>query len=140
MLKWNKGDVLTVISPNSIDIPVVNFGCLWAGGVVNTANPAYTVDEITHQLKDARTKAIVTQKAVLPAVCAAAAKVGIPKENILLLGDERDETGTHRHFTEINAADAWIQPRKTPIDPKKDLAFIVYSSVSLLTILNQSCN
>jgi 4-coumarate--CoA ligase len=31
---WAKGDVVAWYSPNSIDTPALNFGVLWAGGVV----------------------------------------------------------------------------------------------------------
>ncbi|KND92210.1 putative 4-coumarate--CoA ligase 1 [Tolypocladium ophioglossoides CBS 100239] len=127
-LKWAKGDVLAFFSPNSIDTPIVNLGLHWAGGVASPANPTYTVDELAQQLQDSRAKAIVTQKQFLEATRAAAQKAGLPLDRIFLLGDARDESGEHRHWTEIDASDAWIQPGKTAIDPEKDLAYLVYSS------------
>lgn len=128
-LKWAKGDVLAFFSPNSIDTPIVNLGLHWAGGVASPANPTYTVDELARQLADSHAKAVVTQKPFLQATRAAAQKVGLPLDRIILMGDARDETGEHRHWTDINAKGAWVQPGKTAIDPKKDLAYLVYSSV-----------
>ena len=117
-------------TPNNIDVPAVTFGILWAGGVMSPANPTYTADELANQLRDSGARALVTQKPFLPAALQAAAKAGLAPENVLLLGDGRDETGVHAHWTDITAKDAWLQPSKTKIDPKKDLAYLVYSSVS----------
>ncbi|ODA80416.1 hypothetical protein RJ55_03374 [Drechmeria coniospora] len=126
--KWQKGDVLAFYTPNSIDTPIVNLGLLWAGGVASPANPTYTVDELAHQLQDSRAKALVTQKPFLEAARDAARKAGLPLANIMLAGDARDETGLHRHWTDVNANAAWMQPSKPAIDPVKDLAYLVYSS------------
>ncbi|POR34527.1 Putative 4-coumarate--CoA ligase 1 [Tolypocladium paradoxum] len=127
-LQWARGDVLAFFSPNSIDTPVVNLGLHWAGGVASPANPTYTVDELARQLDDSRAKAVVTQKQFLPATRAAAQRVGLPLDRIILMGDARDESGEHRHWTDIHATGARIQPGKTALDPKKDLAYLVYSS------------
>ncbi|KJZ73057.1 hypothetical protein HIM_07629 [Hirsutella minnesotensis 3608] len=51
---------------------------------------------------------------------------GVPLDCVLLLGADRDET--HRHWTDLSAAGAPVQPTKTPVDPKEDLAYLVYSS------------
>ncbi|PNY29198.1 4-coumarate-CoA ligase 1 [Tolypocladium capitatum] len=128
VLGWAKGDVLAFFTPNSIDTPIVNLGLLWAGGIASPANPTYTVDELARQLRDSRAKAVITQKELLPATRAAAQEVGLPLDRIFLLGDARDESGEHMHWTEVDAGGAWIQPRKTVVDPKRDLAYLVYSS------------
>lgn len=125
--KWAKGDVLGFFSANDIDVPVTNFGLHWAGGVASPANPTYTVEELARQLKDSGAKALLTQKAFLPSATKAAELVGLPLDRIILLGNERDETGKFRHWTEITAKDAWIQPKRTAVS-SKDLAFLVYSS------------
>ncbi|KEY70027.1 hypothetical protein S7711_04042 [Stachybotrys chartarum IBT 7711] len=126
-LGWKKGDVLAFYTANNIDTPVVTLGLHWAGGIGSPANPMYTVEELARQLKDSGAKALITQKSFLVSATKAAQEAGVPLENILLLGD-KDESGKFKHWTGITAKGAWIQPRKTPIDPKKDLAFLVYSS------------
>lgn len=126
---WAKGDVLGFYAPNNIDTPVVNFGLHWAGGVASPANPTYTVDELAHQLQDSGAKALITTKSFLPAAWRAAQMVGIPRERVLLLGQEGDDTGKFVHWRDITAKGAWVKPKKTPIDAKKDLAYLVYSSV-----------
>jgi acyl-CoA synthetase (AMP-forming)/AMP-acid ligase II len=120
-----------LFTPNNIEVPVVNFAVHWAGGVASPANPTYTPEELAQQLKDSGAKALITQKPFLEIARKAAALVGLPAERILLLGEGRDETGVHRHWTDITAKRAKVQPQKAVIDPKKDLAYLVYSSVSM---------
>jgi 4-coumarate--CoA ligase len=132
--QWQKGDVLAVFSPNSIDIPPVNWGTLWAGGIVSPLNPTSTVTELANLLKDCGAKGLVTQKACLDAALQAAKKAGLPWERILLIGDEKDGQGRVAHLAEfvqpMSAAmfGAGVRQRRERIDPKKDIAFLVYSS------------
>lgn len=115
-------------TPNSIDMPPVIWGCQWAGGVVSPANPAYTVDELAFQLKDAGAKGLVTQLPFLETAKAAAKKVGLPETRIILLGDAKDETRRFMHFSSFKNLSGVTKYRRTKLDPKKDLAFLVYSS------------
>jgi acyl-CoA synthetase (AMP-forming)/AMP-acid ligase II len=117
--------VLAFYTPNSIDTAVVTSGLLFAGGVASPANPTYTVEELAFQLTDSGAKAVATQLPLLGTVRAAAAKVGIPEDRVILLGDGRDESGKFKHFTAITSK-GWYS--RTKVDPKKDLAFLVYSS------------
>lgn len=132
MFGWSKGDVLAFFSPNCIDTPIVTYGLHWAGGIASPANPTYTVDELARQLADSGATALVTQMPFLKVAAEAARKTGIPADRVILMGDGRDDTGRHRHWRDVTAQGAWFQPKKTALDPKKDLAYLVYSSVSRL--------
>ena len=125
---WKKGDVLAFYTPNCIDTPAITWGTHWAGGIVSPANPSYTPDELAFQLKDAGAKALVTQKPFLKAACEAAKKAGLPEDRIILMGDEKDESGRFKHFLSIRNISGASRYRRTKADPKKDLAFLVYSS------------
>ncbi|KAL2367217.1 phenylacetyl-CoA ligase [Blastomyces gilchristii SLH14081] len=125
---WKKGDVLAIISPNSIDMPPVLWGTHWAGGIVSPANPAYTVDELAFQLKGIKAKALATQLALVPTAKAAAKLAGIPENRIILLGDARDPSAKFKHFTSVRNISKATRYRKTRIDPAKDLAFLSFSS------------
>jgi 4-coumarate--CoA ligase len=125
---WQKGDVLALFTPNCIDTPAITWGAQWAGGILSPANPGYTAEELAFQLKDSGAKAVVTQKPYLSAVQEACKKVGIDDDRIILMGDERDETRRFKHFTSIRNISGATRYRKTKINPKKDLAFLVYSS------------
>lgn len=92
-----------------------------------TANPAYTATELAFQLKDSGSRGIVTQAAFLPIATAAAKEAGIPLDRIVLMGDTRDKA--FKHFTEVRDTAGKVSPRdRAAVDPKKDLAFLVYSS------------
>ncbi|KAH8698307.1 putative phenylacetyl-CoA ligase [Talaromyces proteolyticus] len=125
---WKKGDVLAIFSPNSIDTPSVMYGVAWAGGVISPANPTYTVEELAFQLSNSEAKAIVTQVPMLPVARAAAKKVGIPEDRIILLGDQRDPNAQFKHFTSVRNLAGTSRYRKTRVNPEKDVAYLVYSS------------
>lgn len=124
---WKKGDVLALYTPNCIDTPAVTFGTHWAGGILSPANPAYTPDELAFQLKDCGAKGLITQKEFLKSACEAAQTAGIPHERIILVGDEKDQTGHFKHFSSIRNISRSSRYRRTKANPK-DLAFLVYSS------------
>lgn len=125
---WKKGDVLGILSANDVDMPPVIWGTHWAGGVVVPINPAYNAEEIAFQLKGTKAKALATQLPLLPTAIEAARQSGIPEDRIILLGDARHPTAEYKHFTSIRNISGTSRYRKTPINPSKDLAFLVYSS------------
>ncbi|KAG6035719.1 hypothetical protein E4U41_005947 [Claviceps citrina] len=125
---WQKGDVLGFFTPNCIDTPILTYGLHWAGGIASPANPTYTVDELARQLSDSKAVALVTQMSFLKTAVEAAQKAGIPLDRVILMGDDRDGSKQHRHWTDVTARGAQFQPTKTALDPKKDLAYLVYSS------------
>lgn len=97
---------------------------------MTTANPGYTADELAFQLRDAGAKALVTQKKFLATAQAAAKKVGIPEDRIILMGDERDRSMKFKHFQSIckNVENSTFRRKRRGLKPEKDLAFLVYSS------------
>lgn len=125
---WQKGDVLALYSPNCIDTPAIMWGTIWAGGVLSPANPGYTVDELAFQLKDSGAKALVTQMPYIESARKAAAKVGIPEDRVIVMGDQRDPTFKAKHFTSIRNTSGSTRWRRSKMNPHEDLAFLVYSS------------
>ncbi|ETN38677.1 uncharacterized protein HMPREF1541_06714 [Cyphellophora europaea CBS 101466] len=125
---FKKGDTLAIFSPNDIDTPPVVFGALWAGLIVSPANPGYTVDEFVYQLKDSKAKAVAAHWSAIKTVRAACAKVGIPTDNIFIIGDQRDPSYELKHWTQVEANQWKSRYRSPKISPKDDLAFLVYSS------------
>ena len=126
--EWRKGDVLALFTPNCIDTPAVTWGVHWAGGIVSPANPGYTAEELTFQLKNSGAKALATQKPYLNVAVEAAMQAGIPEDRIILVGDEKDETMRFKHFSSIKNLAGTSRYRRTKSHPKNDLAFLVYSS------------
>ncbi|KAF2429628.1 acetyl-CoA synthetase-like protein [Tothia fuscella] len=128
LYEWKKGDVLALFTSNSIDIPPITFGTLWAGGILSPANPAYTVSELSHQLHDCKARMIATQIEYLDKVKAACSEAGLFHDQIILLGESRDRSGRIKHWTSVRNISGATRFRPTKINPKTDVAFLVYSS------------
>jgi 4-coumarate--CoA ligase len=122
---WQKGDVMAVFSPNTIDFAPVVFGTHWAGGVACLFNNMYTVGELVSQLKSSGAKALVTHVACVEVAQEAALIVGLPLGRIILAGPN-DPSQRFKHFTDIHSSARDVQRLK--LDPKNDLAYLVYSS------------
>ena len=120
--------MLALFTPNCIDTPIVTWGTHWAGGIVTPANPGYTVEELAFQLKDSGAKALCTQKAFLAIALEAAKQAGISEDRIILMGDEKDQSGKYKHFSSVRNIAGTNRYRRTKANPSKDLAFLVYSS------------
>ncbi|CAJ1979254.1 unnamed protein product [Sphenostylis stenocarpa] len=56
----NKNDVLLLFAPNSIHFPVCFLAATAIGAVVSTANPIYTVHELSKQVQDSNPKLVIT--------------------------------------------------------------------------------
>ncbi|KAI4706676.1 hypothetical protein J4E89_008743 [Alternaria sp. Ai002NY15] len=123
--RWRKGDVLAIMTPNDIDVAPATFGALLAAGVVCPLNFMYTVDELVSQLTSSKAKGLLTNLVCLEVACEAASKVGLPLDRILLVGDGKT-SGSVRHFSSLKSAS--VSMNRVKIDPKEDLAYLVYSS------------
>ncbi|KAJ2116450.1 hypothetical protein IW146_001521 [Coemansia sp. RSA 922] len=67
-LGLQRGDMIAVLIPNTAYYPAIVLGALMAGLVCVTANPAYTVGEITHVLNLSEAKAVIATEKNLPTV------------------------------------------------------------------------
>ncbi|KAF9891528.1 hypothetical protein FE257_003995 [Aspergillus nanangensis] len=94
-------DTVSLLSENTIWYPVGMFAVLRAGGRVNGASPAYTVDEMLNALKTAKSKYIMTVPSSITVALAAAKVVGIPRQHIFLLEGEHEGFTTMRQLLQI---------------------------------------
>ena len=115
------GDVLGIYSPNSLDYPVAFHGAAHAGGVVTTANPTYTAEELAAQLRDCRARFLVTVGPLLDKAQDAAKRSGSVTEIFTF-----DGAPGSTPFAEL--LEAPELERGPPIDPAKDLVALPYSS------------
>lgn len=81
-----------------------------SGGRVNGASPAYSAEEMTHALKTAKSKILITLPSSLDVALEAARDAGIPQSNVLLL------EGTKQGFTNIQQL-MEIGAQFTPSEP-----------------------
>jgi acyl-CoA synthetase (AMP-forming)/AMP-acid ligase II len=112
-----KGDVVAILSPNSIDYTSIVYGGLAIGAVLSGMNPAYTPDEVRFQLKDSGARTLFVHAALEANARKAAVGLQQLKEIIVIGGPE---------FQEMLKTDGkYPDPR---INPKTDLAALPYSS------------
>lgn len=116
-----------IMSPNSVEIPAVLWGCHFAGGVVAPVNPDLSASELKQQLVRSRAKALVVHSNFLETAIEALRLAGIPKEYLLSLSDNTQDIQTVKHFIReaSNPAGEILGPRRVAPD---DLAYLVYSS------------
>ncbi|KAH9854592.1 acetyl-CoA synthetase-like protein [Lenzites betulinus] len=86
-IRWNIGedDVVCVFSPNHIDYGVAIWATHQLGGIVTTANPSYTVEEIIYQLGATKAKLIIVHPLNLAVALEAARAVGLSVDRVVLL-------------------------------------------------------
>ena len=144
-----KGVNVGLFLPNVAAFVIFYYGILKAGGTVVNFNPLYTVEEITHQAKDAQVRMMVTLdlKALFPKVEALLANGAIPNAVICPFADElpgiksvlfrllkRKELADWRSsaqrgkiipFAELTANSG--KPAPAAIDPHKDIAVLQYT-------------
>src|ERR1700723_3823824 len=66
--------------------------------LVSPANPAYTEEELLHQLTDSGAKGIVTTPELLDVAVAAGRRANIPRDRIILF---KEAKGGYQHYTSL---------------------------------------
>lgn len=126
------GQTVSLFSGNSIWYPVGVWATVRAGGCVNGASPAYTVDETVHALRTADTKIVLTLPPSLPTAVKAAKQVGIPLSNVLLLeGSHPNHLSIQSLISEAETANLSIIPTwRIPLggDNRKICGYLNFSS------------
>lgn len=105
-------------------------------GVVSPGNASYSASELEHQLRDSKAKVLFTCAPLLSIGLEAAAKVGIPKDNIYLLevpGAVEDATTSQfktveQLITVGKTLPSTKQVAWTKGQGRKQVAFLCYSS------------
>lgn len=115
------GDVFALFLPNVPQFPVVYFGVLQAGGVVTSANPLFTTEELAKQLKQVDAKWILTVPQLVHRAKEAMGELG--RENVFVVGD----VDGCESVSVLLKDDGSSVPEVT-INPKEDAAVIPFSS------------
>jgi acyl-CoA synthetase (AMP-forming)/AMP-acid ligase II len=120
------GDTVALSAPNSVDWPIAALGVIRAGGVLTGTNPAYTSDELAHQLRDSGARAVISGSSVLETVTAAAQATGTVEELIVLDGPTPELDGMRVHaFSALGDSDAPPVTIEVDLD---DVCALPYSS------------
>lgn len=86
-----KGDCVCINSFNDICYPIFFLGVAAAGAVFTAVNPAYTTYELSHTLKIAKVKYILTHPTYIDNVTKAAKEANLPEESILIFNPNGDK-------------------------------------------------
>uniref|UniRef100_A0A7S0L8F5 4-coumarate--CoA ligase n=1 Tax=Coccolithus braarudii TaxID=221442 RepID=A0A7S0L8F5_9EUKA len=123
-----KGDVIGLLSPNSIDYPIALFGAATVGATVTTLNPLYTPFEISRQLKDANARQLYVSGPLLEKAYEAVA-LGADLTRVYSF-DELPVLPPEG--PPLEAFSALLESQDAPpavgIEPSTDVVFIPYSS------------
>ncbi len=114
-----KGDVVGIYCPNLPEYPLAYHGVALAGGIVTTANPLYTAEELAYQLRDSNAKFLITLGPLLEKAIPAAQQAGV--QEVFVIGEGEGATP----FTELLAE---AEPPEVAINPAEDLIVLPYSS------------
>jgi acyl-CoA synthetase (AMP-forming)/AMP-acid ligase II len=117
---FGKGDVFAIYSPNLPEYAIAFHAISLVGGIVTTVNPLYTASELTHQLKDAGAKYILTISLFLENAKTAAAETGI--EEIFTFDPVEGATP----FATLLQSDGSLP--EVNINPAEDVVVLPYSS------------
>ncbi len=82
----SKGSVVAILAPNIVEYPFLFHGIAAAGCTLTTLNPAYTTDEVRHQLRQSGTTLLVTVPALLER--AREATLGTDVRRVAVIGGE----------------------------------------------------
>ncbi|KAI0075856.1 amp dependent CoA ligase [Panus rudis PR-1116 ss-1] len=133
--KWGirENDVVCIFSPNHIYYPI----CVWAihrlGAIVTGANPAYTTEELKHQLKATKAKLLITHSSTLSSSVEAAHAASIPGSRIVLIDTP---AATNKYYPTIDELTneglsqfpTFVERKLAPGEAKKKVAFLSFSS------------
>ena len=124
-LGFQKGDVLALCAPNSVDYGKVFFATIAAGGIVTTCNPTYTAQELNYQFKNSNAKYIATIPALLPTIKKAAENLHIKK---IIVIDEVQQDHAEIISLASLVQDSGSRFEIESVDSKNDIAILPYSS------------
>ncbi|TFK36900.1 amp dependent CoA ligase [Crucibulum laeve] len=134
-IKWNigKDDIVCIFSPNHVDYAVAIWAVHTLGGVVTPANPGYTTDELSHQLRTTEARLIITHPSSLAIARSAALAVGMAIDRIVILNDNShlpDSEASVDDLVEFGARKpvSYLVQRFKSGEARTRLAFLSFSS------------
>lgn len=120
------GEVCAILCPNIPAFVTVFHGIMRSGCTATTVNTLYTEHEIESQLSDSKATHLFTLSMFLPQADAAAAAVGIPAANVILIDGSADVLPDRTSLRSLLITGA--SPPELTLDPATHLAVLPYSS------------
>ncbi|KAF9270001.1 amp dependent CoA ligase [Marasmius fiardii PR-910] len=133
-LRWNikDDDVVCLFSPNDIDYPVAIWATHTVGAIMTLANPAYTPDELLHQLTATKAKLLLVHSTFLPTALTAAKQAGLSDDRVITIptpGVKIDRTTIHDLVAfGSSQPEAFNERKLRPGEARTKRAFLSFSS------------
>ncbi|KAI8989129.1 hypothetical protein BD414DRAFT_326725 [Trametes punicea] len=132
-IRWNIGedDVVCLFSPNHVDYAVVIWAAHKFGAIATTANPAYTLEEITYQLELTKARVIFVHPSNLSVALDAARAVGIPADRVVLfepVSGSQNPSVQELVVQGLREVQQFSERRLKPGEGKTKLALLCFSS------------
>ncbi|AED94270.1 AMP-dependent synthetase and ligase family protein [Arabidopsis thaliana] len=120
-----RGDVVLVLSPNTISIPIVCLSVMSLGAVLTTANPLNTASEILRQIADSNPKLAFTTPELAPKIASSGISIVLERvEDTLRVPRGLKVVG---NLTEMMKKEPSGQAVRNQVH-KDDTAMLLYSS------------
>ncbi|KAL5363835.1 hypothetical protein BJX96DRAFT_187290 [Aspergillus floccosus] len=83
-----KGEVVLILTPNHLFVPIAYQGIVGAGRIFSGANPAYTPSELEYQIKNTDAKLLLAHPSLIDNAIEASRRAGLSKDRIFVFTDE----------------------------------------------------
>ncbi|GAB1218609.1 hypothetical protein ATERTT37_007872 [Aspergillus terreus] len=87
-LRIQKGEVVLILTPNHLFVPIAYQGIVGAGRIFSGANPAYTPSELEYQIRNTDAKLLLAHPSLIDNAIEASRRAGLSKDRIFLFTDE----------------------------------------------------
>ena len=118
---FQQGDVFAIFSPNCIDYVIAFHAVAMLGGIITTANPLNTSEELSRQLKDCNARYAMTVPSLMEKVMISVPDTGV--QEVFLAGDG---DAKNRSLKSLRETEGPLP--KVSIRPREDVVALPYSS------------
>ncbi|GES63234.1 acetyl-CoA synthetase-like protein [Aspergillus terreus] len=87
-LRIQKGEVVLILTPNHLFVPIAYQGIVGAGRIFSGANPAYTPRELEYQIRNTDAKLLLVHPSLIDNAIEASRRAGLSKDRIFLFPDD----------------------------------------------------
>ncbi|KAL6713223.1 hypothetical protein ACLMJK_009344 [Lecanora helva] len=128
-----RNGVVMTVTPNHIFVPIALLGAVCSCRIFSGANPAYSVDEISYQMRNTEAQVVLVHPSLLQTARLAAKKAGLADDKLLLFSDAQHQPvdDIQDWFSILGSdeeASNYSLPHLSGPEAKKQIATLNYSS------------
>lgn len=121
-------EVVLIYSPNHVDYPPAIWATHRLGGIISGANPAYTAEELLHQIQIVKATLIIAHPSSLHTALGAARAACIPSDRVITFGESTQPTVESIIQLGLRNEPAFVERRLKKGEGKTKVAFLNFSS------------